>query len=68
MPTTKDWIMAGIAGILFYILIYVFLYAIKYDVNLFLYSLIIWVLIYAASCVSPLVRVSEGWRRLFREK
>jgi len=68
MPLLKDWMYGAIAGFFFYVLIYAFIYSIKYDVNLFFASFIIWVLVYVASCFSPLFRKTDAWKRLFREK
>jgi len=68
MPLLKDWIYGAIAGLLFFVFIYVFFYTIKYDVNLLLASFIVWILIYAAACFSPLFRKTDAWKRLFREK
>jgi len=65
MMTKKDDILSVIEAILWYVFIYLFIYTIKHEVNLFLMSFILLVLIYAASVSCPIMRNTDAWIRLF---
>lgn len=63
----KDWILSGVEFVLWYIFIFIGLYAIKNinEVNLYQVSGALLVIMYAAAISCPLVRHSKPWRRLF---
>lgn len=61
----KDWMLAGVELVLWYAWIYIFMYTIKNDVNLYFASFALLVIMYAAAISCPLVRHSKAWRRLF---
>ncbi|MFC1841548.1 hypothetical protein ACFLYA_00585 [Candidatus Dependentiae bacterium] len=67
MIMLKDWIYAGIEVFLVYMFIYVVLYSLKHDVNLFFITFILLVIYYIATRVLPVLRIAEAWKQLSKK-
>lgn len=54
--TQKEWLMAVVEAVLWYVFIYVLLYSLKNEVNLYLASLVLLVVGYVATITCPWVQ------------
>lgn len=65
--STKNWVMAIVEAVLWYLFIYYLLWSVKNDVSVAQSALILLALAYAASISCPWFRNSGGWLRLWKK-
>lgn len=66
--TTKNWLSAAVEAGLWYAFIYYFLYAIKNPVDLVQSAIVLVIIMYTASMMCPLLRETDAWKRLWKQK
>lgn len=64
----SDKVLGLVQATAWYALIFTILYSIKYDVNLYISSLIILVLFLLGMTSCPLVRHTQAWKDAWREQ
>ena len=63
----KDWFLAGVEAVVWYVFIYYALYSIKNPVNLFVSALILLVLAYIGTISCPWFRRTEAFKKMLEK-
>ncbi|MFC1842508.1 hypothetical protein ACFLYU_02525 [Candidatus Dependentiae bacterium] len=67
MMTKKEYGFGFLEAIFWFLFIYVLIYSIKKDVNLFVMSFVLLALMSAATMFCPLIRETDAWKKLFKK-
>lgn len=63
----RDWLIVSIEMCIWYAFVYTILYTIKHDVNLYVSTLVILVLLYIVRVAFPVFALLQVWQDLWKE-
>ena len=64
----KDWLLAGLEAVIWYLFIYYALYSVKNPVNLRVSALVLLVLAYVGTIACPWFRRTKAFREMMGQK